>query len=103
MKATRPLWRYRLAITSRTVAAIGGGYALAAAFAAVLSLAMAQFTPRVEAVLTATMLSWLVYAVGAGWAFYARTAWGAWAGTAAPALLLGACALAPQWITKAAA
>ncbi len=103
MKATRPLWRYRIAITSRAVAAIGGGYALAAGFAAALSLALAQFTPRVEAVLTATMLSWLVYAAGAGWAFYARTTWGAWAGTAGPALVLGACAMAPQWWMKAAA
>ena len=46
--------------------------------------------PRVEAVLTATMLSWVVYAIAAGWAFYARTAWGAWGGTLLPAMVLGA-------------
>lgn len=102
MKATSPLWRYRLVITSRAIAAVAGGYALAAAFAAALSLALAQFAPRVEAVLTATMLSWLVYAMGAGWAFYARTAWGAWAGTLLPALALGACAMAPHWMKAAA-
>lgn len=101
MKAARVDWRYRLAITSRTVAAIGGGYALAAGFTAALSLALAQWLPRVEAVLTATMLAWLAYAMAAGWAFYARTAWGAWGGTLLPALALGACAMAPQWMRGA--
>lgn len=98
MKAARVDWRYRLAITSRAIAAIGGGYALAAGFAAALSLALAQWMPRVEAVLTATMLAWLAYALAAGWAFYARTAWGAWGGTLLLALVLGACAMAPQWM-----
>ena len=98
MKATHPGWRYRLAITSRALAATAGGYALAAAFTAALSLALAQAMPRVEAVLTATMLAWLVYAGAAGWAFYARTAWGAWGGTLLPALMLGACAMAPRWL-----
>lgn len=102
MKATRVDGRYRLAITSRTVAAIGGGYALAAGFAAALSLLLAQCMPRVEAVLTATMLSWAVYAMAAGWAFYARTAWGAWGGTLLPAMVLGACATAPQWVRAVA-
>ncbi len=101
MKAARVDWRYRLAITSRTVAAIGGGYALAAGFTAALSLALAQWMPRVEAVLTATMLAWLAYAMAAGWAFYARTAWGAWGGTLLPALALGACAMASQWMRGA--
>jgi hypothetical protein len=98
MKAARVDWRYRLTITSRAVAAIGGGYALAAGFTAALSLALAQWMPRVEAVLTATMLAWLAYAMAAGWAFYARTAWGAWGGTLLPALALGACAMAPLWL-----
>ena len=103
MKATKPAWKYRLAITSRALAAMGGGYALAAGFTAAASLGLAQWLPRVEAVLTATMLAWLVYAIGAGWAFYARTAWGAWAGTALPALALGVCAMAPQWMKATAA
>ena len=34
--------------------------------------------PRVDAVLTATMLAWLVYAAAVAWVFYARTSWGAW-------------------------
>ncbi len=52
--------------------------------------------PRVEAVLAATMFSWLVYAGAVAWAFYARTAWSAWAGAGVPALLLGACVVAPR-------
>lgn len=102
MRAARVDWRYRLAILSRAVAAIGGGYALAAGCAAALSLWLAQCLPRVEAVLAATMLAWLAYVLAAGWAFYARTAWGAWGGTLLPALVLGACATAPQWMRGAA-
>ena len=102
MKPARVDGRYRLAVASRALAAVGGGYSLAAGFTAALSLLLAQSMPRVEAVLTATMLAWLVYAMAAGWAFYARTAWGAWGGTLLPALVLGACAMAPQWMKGAA-
>ncbi len=101
MKTTHPIWRYRLVVVSRTLAAIAGGYALAAGVSAALSLGLVQFMPRVEAVLTATMLAWLVYAVAVGWAFYARTAWGAWGGTLLPALVLGAGAMMPQWMKAA--
>ncbi|RZJ12428.1 MAG: DUF3649 domain-containing protein [Acidovorax sp.] len=101
MKAARVDRRYRIAIASRALAAVGGGYALAAGFTAALSLLLAQSMPRVEAVLTATMLAWLMYAIAAGWAFYARTAWGAWGGTLLPAMALGACAMAPQWMAGA--
>ena len=101
MKAVRADARYRLAIASRALAAVCGGYALAAGWAAALSLGLACCMPRVEAVLIATMLAWLAYAVAAGWAFYARTAWGAWGGTLLPALVLGACAMAPQWMGAA--
>lgn len=102
MKTARVDWRYRLAVASRTAAAVAGGYALAAAFAAAGSLALRPFLPRVDAVLTATMLAWLAYVMAAGWAFYARTAWGAWCGTLLPALVLGACAMAPQWLAGGA-
>lgn len=93
--------RYRLSVALRTLAAAAGGYALAAAVAAALSLVLAAHMPRVEAVLAATMLSWLAYAAAAGWAFYARTPWGALGGTLVPALALGALALAPRWMGAA--
>ncbi|AVS70032.1 DUF3649 domain-containing protein, partial [Paracidovorax avenae] len=41
MKPTRPLWKYRLAIASRALAATAGGYALAAAATAAGALAVA--------------------------------------------------------------
>lgn len=102
MKATSPLWQYRLAVTARVLAAAGGGYALAAAFAAAGALGLALWVPRVEAVMMATLLSWLVYAAAAAWVFYARTWWGAWLGVAVPALVLGGAAMAPRWLGSAA-
>lgn len=102
MKPTHPLWRYRLAVASRTLAAAAGGYALASAFAAAVALALAQRGARVEAVLGATMLAWVVYAIAIGWAFFARSAWQAWGGVLGPALLLFAAARLPQWLAGAA-
>ncbi|PIF26932.1 hypothetical protein CLU88_1815 [Acidovorax sp. 56] len=102
MKTAQVDWRYRLTIASRTLAAAAGGYAVAAGFAAALSLALAQAMPRVDAVLTATMLAWLAYAAAVAWVFYARTSWGAWLGTLAPAAVMGAVAMAPRWLGAAA-
>lgn len=104
MKTARVDWRYRLTILSRTLAAALGGYALTAAFAGTLSLALALALamPRVDAVLTATMLAWLVYAAAVAWVFYARTSWGAWLGLLAPAAVMGAMAMAPRWLGAAA-
>ena len=102
MRVTHPLWRYRLNVASRTLAATAGGYALAAAAAAALSLVLAPALARVDAVLTATMLAWLVYAAAVAWVFYARTSWGAWLGLLAPAAVMGAMAMAPRWLGAAA-
>ena len=102
MNTARVDWRYRLTILSRTLAAALGGYALTAAFAGALSLALAQAMPRVDAVLTATMLAWLVYAAAVAWVFYARPSWGAWLGMLAPAAVMGAMAMAPRWLGAAA-
>ena len=101
MKAARVDGRYRLAVAVRTLAATAGGYTVAAAVAAALSLALAAHMPRVDAVLVATMLSWPAYAAAAGWAFYARTTWGALGGTLVPAMVLGAMAQAPRWMGAA--
>ncbi|WP_370681656.1 DUF3649 domain-containing protein [Comamonas sp. GB3 AK4-5] len=102
MKATQPLWRYRLAVTSRALVAGAGGYALAAASAAVLTLTLAGSLSRVEAVMTATLLSWLVYACAIAWAFYARTTWRAGLGVLLPALALAAGAYGWQWLGASA-
>lgn len=68
---------YRIAIASRSLLAIFGGYAVAALAAASLSLALPM--PRPQAVLTATMLAFLVYCALVIWAFCARSAKRAWA------------------------
>lgn len=80
------LLRYRLAVASRAVAAIGGGYLLAAAATTVLSLVLPL--SRSEAVVTATLLSFLVYACAVIWVFAAATAWRAWIGLAIPTVVL---------------
>jgi hypothetical protein len=79
---------YRLAVASRAVAAIVGGYALTA----LATFALAIFLPltRAEASMTATLLSFVIYTCAVIWVFATRTAWRAWAGIVAPAVVLGA-------------
>lgn len=82
---------YRLAIASRALAAIVGGYALTA----IATFALAVFLPmsKAEASLTATMLSFLIYVCAVLWVFATRTAWRAWAGILAPSIALGGAVL----------
>jgi hypothetical protein len=79
---------YRLAIASRAVASIVGGYAIA-------TFALAIFLPmsKAEASLTATMLSFLIYTCAVVWVFATRSAWRAWAGILVPSIALGALVL----------
>ncbi|BDB26143.1 DUF3649 domain-containing protein [Cupriavidus sp. P-10] len=87
MSKTHPIgWRYRAGVASRAVAAIAGGYALAALSTAALAVSLPL--PRPEAVTAATLLSFAVYAAAAVWVFAVRHAWRAWAGLALPAGLL---------------
>ena len=63
--------RYRLAVTSRVLAAAVGGYALTAAIATLMSLLMPlQLAQSVE---IGTFLSFGVYAVVLCWAFHVRS------------------------------
>ena len=78
---------YRLGVASRAVAAIGGGYALGALASA--SLALFLPTSRLEASLTGTLASFVVYALAVMWVFAARTAWRAWLGLLIPCAVLG--------------
>jgi len=74
-------------LLSRIVAAIVGGYGLAALFSvAVLALPMT----RPQAVLTGQLASFALYAGAVIWVFAVRSAWRAWVGllvAAAPLLL----------------
>jgi hypothetical protein len=79
---------YRLGVASRAVAAILGGYALTATASGLLALTLPM--QRADAVLTATLLSFILYVCAALWAFAADSALRAWLGIAVPAAV---CAL----------
>ncbi len=85
--------RHRWAVVSRAIAAIAGGYVLAA----LCSTALALWLPlaRAEAVTTGALASFAVYAGAVMWAFAARTAGRAWAGIGWPCAVLGAAV----WLT----
>ena len=76
-------------LASRIVAALFGGYALAALTSVA---AVALPISRSEAVLTGMLASFAVYAVAVVWVFAVRSAWRAWAGLLAAALPLGVAA-----------
>jgi hypothetical protein len=73
-------------LISRIVAALFGGYALAAlSSVAMLALPM----NKVQAVITGTLLSFLVYAGAVIWVFAVRSALKAWVGLIIVAVPLG--------------
>jgi uncharacterized SAM-binding protein YcdF (DUF218 family) len=86
MAVLRGAWRAG-PVVSRIVAAIGGGYVLAALFSvAVLALPMT----RSQAVITGMLASFAIYTCAVIWVFAVRSAWRAWTGlavAAAPLLL----------------
>ena len=81
----------RIDILSRIAAATVGGYALSAATAVCLALLLPMM--RSEAVLTGTMVSFIVYVCVAIWVFAASSAGRAWIGLLLCAGLLGGVAL----------
>ena len=86
-------WSERLGIVSRALAAIVGGYALAALCSVALPLPLA----RSEAVTWGMLASFAVYAGAALWAFAASTAARAWGGLAL-ALAVAALPAALRWL-----
>ncbi|MBJ9975821.1 DUF3649 domain-containing protein [Pseudomonas sp. S75] len=87
--------RYRLAVTSRSLAALLGGYLLASAVAVCLSLLLPG--ARVDAVLSATMLSFVFWVLAFIWCFACRSAWRAWLGVLLPSAALGAVGALAYW------
>ncbi|BCQ27673.1 DUF3649 domain-containing protein (plasmid) [Caballeronia sp. NK8] len=81
-------------LVSRIVAAIFGGYALAA-LVSVAALALPMSKP--QAVLTGMLASFVIYACAVIWVFAVRSAQRAWAGLVIVAmpLLLAAWSVAP--------
>lgn len=91
---------YRWLVASRCVAAIFGGYALAAAWAACMSLWLQKTgMVRMDAVTTATMSSFVVHLCAAIWVFAVASTRRAWLGIALPATLLAAA----TWMAKGVA
>ncbi|MDQ7957744.1 MAG: DUF3649 domain-containing protein [Pseudomonadota bacterium] len=80
--------RYRLAVASRALAAIVGGYGVAALASAVLALWLPG--TRASATVWATLAAFVVYVVAVMAVFGTRSAWRAWGGLVAAALVLGA-------------
>lgn len=77
---------YRLAITSRVMAAVLGGYLVATLASLCVTLLLPL--PRAEAVLSGLMISFLFYLVAVLWCFACRTAWLAWLGLLVPSALM---------------
>lgn len=92
--------RYRAGVLSRTVAAIGGGYALSALVAAALALTLP--TSRAEAAMSGTLTAFVVYPVAVMWVFACASALRAWAGLLLACLLPGAVVLAMGVFTAGA-
>lgn len=69
-------WRYRAGVFSRTLAALAGGYALTSLFVVALSLWLPM--SKSDAVLTATLASFLIYSVVIMLVFSVKTALRAW-------------------------
>jgi hypothetical protein len=81
--------RFRwIGVVSRVVAAAFGGYVLSSV--AAISLALALPMARSEAVLTGSMVSFVVYVCAVLWVFAASSAWRAWLGLGIPAAVLWA-------------
>ena len=79
---------YRLGVASRGVAAIVGGYVLAALVTMLLSVTLPM--ARSEAVMTATLLSFTIYTCAVLWVFATSSALRAWLGLLIPCAVIAA-------------
>ncbi|WP_416466198.1 DUF3649 domain-containing protein [Pseudomonas sp. LFS044] len=77
---------YRLAVTSRSLAALLGGYLLASMVS--ICVALLAPMPQVDATLTGLLLSFVFYLLAFIWCFACRSAWRAWLGVLLPSLVL---------------
>ncbi len=79
---------YRLAVASRSLAALLGGYLLASM--ASVCIALVAPLPKVDATLTGLLLSFVFYLLAFIWCFACRSAWHAWLGVLLPGAALAA-------------
>lgn len=90
---------YRLAVTSRSLAALLGGYLLASM--ASVCIALLVPLPRIDAVTTGMMLSFVFYLLAFIWCFACRSAWRAWLGVLLPSLVLALIDGLAYWVKNA--
>ena len=89
---------YRLAVTSRVLAAVFGGYLVTALASVCLTLWVPM--ARTEAVVTGMMSSFVVYLLAVIWCFACRTAWRAWFGLIVTSLVFAAAAGLAYWMER---
>ena len=87
---------YRLAVTSRVLAAVLGGYIVAA----LASVSLTLWVPmaRADAVVTGMMNSFLAYLGAVIWCFACRSAGRAWLGLIVPSLVLAVVSGLAYWM-----
>lgn len=94
-KAALPV-SYRLAVTSRVLAAVFGGYLLASAASVCISLWLPL--SRSDAVLSGMLSSFVFYLLAVLWCFACRSAWRAWFGVLVPSAVLATLAGLAYWM-----
>ncbi|AMK29454.1 MULTISPECIES: DUF3649 domain-containing protein [Pseudomonas] len=87
---------YRLAVTSRSLAALLGGYLLASMASVCITL-LAPMT-QADATMTGMMLSFVFYLIAFIGCFACRSAWRAWLGVLLPSLALGLINVLAYWM-----
>ncbi|WP_460117941.1 DUF3649 domain-containing protein [Pseudomonas sp. S2_C03] len=89
---------YRLAVTSRVLAAVLGGYIVAA----LASVSLSSWVPmaRADAVVTGMLTSFLAYLGAVIWCFACRTALRAWLGLALPCVILAVVSGLAYWMDR---
>ena len=89
---------YRLAVASRVLAAVFGGYLLAA----LVCVCMALLLPMApaEAVVSGMLSSFVVYLLAVLWCFACRTPRLAWLGLMLPASVLATLAALAYWLGR---
>ncbi|MFO2462409.1 DUF3649 domain-containing protein [Pseudomonas sp. 15FMM2] len=97
-KASLPL-SYRLAVASRVLAAVVGGYLLAS----LASVCMTLWLPvsRADAVVSGMLSSFVFYLLAVIWCFACSSATRAWLGVLVPSAVLAALAGLAYWMTRA--
>ena len=87
---------YRLAVTSRVLAAVLGGYIVAA----LASVSLTLWVPmaRADAVVPGMMTSFLAYLGAVIWCFACRSAGRAWLGLIVPSLVLAVVSGLAYWM-----